>query len=323
MPTVPTVAPTPGGGAGVASSFQQSSTQANIGGCDLYPKDHFLNATNVNTLPVVAQSDTWIAGLGDSSTPLKFVSGKTWDGARGGMPINVVDSRVVGFSDVVFNPWGSTKTYRGQYPMPSKPKVQGHPSAQWDRHVLIVDVAGCMGYELMQYDPTIKALTGNHNAHSGVRYSLATSDRPSFTTNAPNTPMIGQYVMYDEVQVGRIDHPIGFCSNVVGTSHVWPAQASDGPIDSPDALPMGSWLRLRADADLSELGPQARVVADALREHGAVLTDSCPHPFYLMGENSALWADSDLKTIRTLSPADFEVVDSSLMQVDPTSYRIR
>lgn len=322
--TATTLAPVPAGsGGGVATTFKQSSTRANIGGCDLYPTDHFLNATNVDTLPVVAQSDTWIAGLGDGSAPLNFPSGKIWDGARGGMPINVVDSRVTGFSNVVFNPWGNSKTYKGPYPLPSKPKIQGHPSAQWDRHVLVVDVAECMGYELMQYDPTVRALTGSHNAHSGIRYSLSTTDRPTFTTNAPNTPMLGQYVMYDEVQAGRIDHPIGFCSNVVGTGHVWPAQASDGPIDSPDAMPMGSWLRLRADADLSELGPQAMVVADALREHGAVLTDSCPHTFNLLGENSALWADSDLETISTLSPADFEVVDSSLMQVDSTSYRIR
>ncbi len=318
-PTTPVASPS----TGVAATFQQASTQADIGGCDLYPKNHFLNATDVDTLPVVAQSNAWIAGLGGSSANLKFVSGKIWQGARGGMPINVVDSSVIGFSNVIFNPWGSSKTYKGPYPIPSNVRVQGHPSAQWDRHVLIVDVAECMGYELIQYDPTIEALTGNHTALNGIRYSLATTEMPVFTTNAPRTPMIGQYVMYNEVQSGSIDHPIGFCSNSIGGSYVWPARASDGPVESAGAIPMGAWLRLRADADLSALGPQAMVVAEALREHGAILTDSCPHAFNLLGENSAMWADSDLETIETLSPSDFEAVDSSLMQVDATSYRIR
>ncbi|MEZ5350465.1 MAG: hypothetical protein R2714_14885 [Microthrixaceae bacterium] len=37
---------------------------------------------------------------------------------------------------------------------------------------------------------------------------------------------------------------------------------------------MGTWFRLRSDADLSGLGPQARVIAEALQEYGAVLMDT-------------------------------------------------
>ena len=36
---------------------------------------------------------------------------------------------------------------------------------------------------------------------------------------------------------------------------------------------MGSWFRLRADADLSGLGPQA-LVARAMQTYGAVLADT-------------------------------------------------
>lgn len=321
--TPPSTTAPPADVPGTVATFRPAATTSSIGGCDLYPRDHFLNATNVDTLPILAKSDAYVAGLGGGAAQLGFTNGTTWQGARSGMPINVVDSRVIGYSDVVFNPWGNPKTYKGPYPIPSNPMVQGHPSVQWDRHVLIVDVADCSGYELIEYDPSIRALTGSHAALNGTRYSLSTTERPALTTNAPRTPMIGQYVMFDEVQAGSIDHPIGFCSNAIGKGYVWPARASDGPVDSTDAPPMGSWLRLRADADLSELGPQAKVVADALREHGAILTDSCPHDFYLLGENTSMWTSTDIETLSTLSPTDFEAVDSSQMMIDPSSFAIR
>jgi hypothetical protein len=57
-------------------------------------------------------------------------------------------------------------------------------------------------------------------------------------------------------------------------------------------------------------------VAEALRERGAVLTDTCGHRFHLHGENSAEWDDADLQKIRTLTAADFEVVDTTPMRAN-------
>jgi hypothetical protein len=239
------------------------------------------------------------------------------------MPINVVDSRITGFSDVMINPSASSKAYRGRYPIPPNPKVQGHPSAQWDKHLLMVDVADCTVYELIQYDPLIVALTGRHSALSGTRYPLDSVEWPGITTNSPNTPMIGQYVLHQEVVDGDVRHPIGFCTDSISTAHQWPARASDGRVDSPSAMPMGAWIRLRSDADLAGFGPGARTVARALREHGAVLTDTCSHDFHLMAENSSRWNDDDLQALRSLTAADFEVVDVRPMQADAGSFRIR
>ena len=57
---------------------------------------------------------------------------------------------------------------------------------------------------------------------------------------------------------------------------MWPALGGDGTSSDPDAPPMGSWLRLRPDADLTGLGPQALVVARALQEHGVIAQDTGP-----------------------------------------------
>jgi hypothetical protein len=103
---------------------------------------------------------------------------------------------------------------------------------------------------------------------------------------------------------------------------VWPANGSDGRSTDPDAPPMGTWLRLRSDVDLSHLGPQARVVAEALKVHGAVIFDTGPS-YGLMGEPDTRWADGDLAGLQTLTIGMFEVVDPTPMQVSPTSHQIR
>ena len=238
------------------------------------------------------------------------------------MPINVVDSREIGFDDVAINPFWNSSAYRGEFPIPRRPQVQGHPGAAWDRHLLIVDTADCTGYEMIEYNTDLFALLGTHAALSSARYSLDSLDRPRSTTNVANTPLIGQYVMRDEVARGSIDHVIGACTNAAGSSTTWPAQRSDGRA-GPGAIPMGSWLRLRSDVDLGGFTGDARPVAEALRRHGAVLTDTCPWPLKLMAENSATWDDDAMDQIRALEPSDFEVVDTTSMQLDGESYTIR
>ena len=170
------------------------------------------------------------------------------------------------------------KSFPGPYPIPSEPKVQGHPGAAWDKHLLVVDTADCRAYELIQYDPFLVALTGVHTALGGTAYPLDSTEMPATTTNAPNTPMIGQYIRADEVAAGEVPHVLAFCSNRVSTASSlagpqerWPARSASG------SMPMGSWIRLKARVDPASFPGGARPVVETLRERGAVLTDSCGH----------------------------------------------
>jgi hypothetical protein len=90
----------------------------------------------------------------------------------------------------------------------------------------------------------------------------------------------------------------------------------------PDAPPMGAWLRLRAEADLSALGPQARVIAEGLQRYGMILSDTGPN-FGIRGTPDARWSREDLRTLRTLTSTDFEVVDVSDVMVQPDSMEAR
>ena len=85
---------------------------------------------------------------------------------------------------------------------------------------------------------------------------------------------------------------------------------------------MGSWLRLRDDVDLSGFGPQARVVAEALRTHGTIVMDTGPG-FVLEGDPDPRWDDDDLDALEQLTLAHFEVVDASPMMVSPESHQMR
>jgi hypothetical protein len=325
-------APSTGGnGSATTTPFEPGEhvgvTVRTIGGCSIHPRDHFLNATNVDDLPVHPMSDTWLEFLG-GSTPLRPPSSTTFvaDGGvvlRSGMPINVVDSTTFPKSSVVFNASYSTLGYTGTYPIPRNPKVEGHPGVAWDQHVLMIDTADCNAYELIGYDPRAYDTFGLHTALVGVRYRLDTVAQPRITTNSPNTPMIGQYAMYDEVANEELHHPIGFCSDRIGTAATWPARASDGKVTGPDAMPMGAWLRLRPDVDIEQFTGQARPIAEAMRKNGIVLTDTCGNRFSLFAENSENWINTETAQLATLRVSDFEVIDVTPMKVSDTSFQIR
>lgn len=116
---------------------------------------------------------------------------------------------------------------------------------------------------------------------------------------------------------------------------VWPASRSDGcaggtcvgdvagNIGSDYSIPMGSRLRLREEKcndDWEE--PQAQVIADALCEHGVVITDTAGG-FGVTVERSASavgskWRREADVELSELSIHDFELVDTgSVAAVDP------
>ena len=80
--------------------------------------------------------------------------------------------------------------------------------------------------------------------------------------------------------------------------------------DSDPALPpMGLRVRLKAKVGLDGLGPQAKVVARALKRCGALLADS-GSPWYFSGAPDRRWDNDDLRTLGRLTGRDFEVVDT-------------
>jgi hypothetical protein len=319
-----TESPGPGSARPGAGSWITAGARPGIGGCPLFPPNHAWHAS-IGSLAVHPRSSAMIAAT--ASTTVRPGFGSTvWMGSRAGVPINVVDGRSAARVDVVVDLWGTDGGNLG-VPLPDVTRFEGWPGKAWDAHLLVVDTSVCESRELLNVrDPSDDVLGlggGRWYADSAGTFDLTSTAKPAGTATASGVSLLAGQVRYDEVAAGEIDHVLSATlTGISAAPAVWPAMSSDGTSVEPDAMPMGTWLRLRADADLADLGPHARIIADALREHGAVVTDTGPG-LTLQGEPDERWDSHDLRTLANLSMADFEVVDAAPMMAERTSFELR
>lgn len=327
-------APGPGAAPGAGGALRPGSPapwltageRLGISGCPLFPTDHAWHAT-VTTLSPLPDSSQRVLANGGTARPVEagFSSG-VWQGSRAGIPTNTVDSRVAASTDVQVL-WDGGTGAEQDVPLPAQPRYEGWPGRAWDVHLLSVDSATCTSRELLNVrDPSVDVLGiggGRWYADSAATFDLRSNDAPGWGATAAMSSLLAGMVRFDEVAAGSIDHAISVTfAGISAGPPVWPAMGTDGGSADPAALPMGTWMRLRPDLDLSTLGPQSRVVARALQEHGAIINDTGPG-FTLQGEPDLRWDDRDLDSLATLSLADFELVDASPMMVSPDSYQLR
>ncbi|MFZ4518528.1 MAG: hypothetical protein ACOYOP_09070 [Microthrixaceae bacterium] len=309
-----------------AGSYVTPGSRLGVAGCPLFPRDNVFHAS-IRSLPVKPGSANTIAAAGGAAMTLNpgFSSG-VWMGSRGGYPVNVVDSRTTPRVGFLIGTYSYLSDNVG-VPMPANPLVEGAPGLAWDRHLLVVDSATCSSYEAWFTSPPYSQYNwgGTWTAETLVRMDLNTNQpRRLGSTMAAGTSMLHGLVRYDEVATGDIDHALHLSlPSISSAPPVWPAMRTDGRDPNPANAPMGSWFRLRADADLSGLGPQALTVARALQTHGAILDDTGHNGATIVGEPDDRWNDLDLAGLRRFNLTHFEIVDPSAMVVDPTTHQIR
>lgn len=308
---------------GSTTSFVTKGERLGVGGCPVFPRDNAFHA-DIGKLPVRADSAAVIKAEGASEIVRAGFSANVWEGSRKGVPINIADSHTDKLIDFLGTPTSSIFEHKG-HPIPKNPRLEGWPGIAWDRHLLVVDTATCISSEFFYVTPASMNPAGYWVAQKAVKLDLrSNASKGRGTTVASGLSLLSGMVRYDEVASGRIDHVIAMSlPKVKDAPAIWPAFATDGRSSDPNAPAMGSWFRLRADADLSALGPEARIVAKALQEHGAVLTDTNFTGMALRGEPDTRWDDKDLATLKKLTLTDFEVVDASPMMVNRSSLQIR
>lgn len=278
--------------------------------CDLAPLGSYWSA-DVRDLPVHPQSDTFLATIGvDRNVHPDFGSG-TWDGGPIGIPYTTVGADQPGVAvSFVYD----DESDPGPYPIPPNAPIEGGPDSDGDRHVLVLNRDTCVLSELYAAYPQG---SGAWQAGSGAVFDLKSHELrpPGWTSaDAAGLPILPGLVRYDEVAAGAVTHAIRITVPRTRNTYVWPARHQAG-VDDPAAPPMGTWVRLRADVDLSGLAPHARIIATALKIHGAIIADN-GSAWYLSGSPDERWDNDDLRTLRSLTGADFEVVDASSLRVD-------
>jgi len=139
-----------------------------VAGCDLFPADNIWN-TPVDTLPVDANSAAYINTIGANSyVHADFGSGEWPPGS--GSPIGIPFTDVPGAQPKVSVSFTyADESDPGPYPIPPDAPIEGGPSSDGDRHVLIVDRDNCVLYELFYAWPQGD---GSWTAGSGAIFNL-------------------------------------------------------------------------------------------------------------------------------------------------------
>jgi hypothetical protein len=273
--------------------------------CPVFPATSVWNQP-VNKLPLRKDSRTIVNAIGARlNLHADFGSG-LWDGGPIGIPITVVDSSIPQ-SSVEFG--YDDESDPGPYPIPDNVPIEGGPSADGDRHAVIVDSETCKLYELFHLYPS-------WTAGSGAIWDLTSNAlRPKGWTSADaaGLPILPGLARYDEVAAGSIDHALRFTVRRSRRAWVYPARHFASPYTSKSLPPMGLRLRLRATFPVADYPPQARVVLRALKRYGMIVADN-GSSWYVSGAPDPGWDNDDLHTLHNVKGSDFRVVDTSTLR---------
>jgi hypothetical protein len=289
-----------------------------LAGCPSFPADNYWHA-DVSALPRHANSDAYIASIGaGAGLKADFGSG-LWDGGPIGIPFVTVGA---GQPKVAVQFEYDDESDVGPYPIPANPPIEGGPQADGDRHILIVDTSSCHLYELFYAYP---ANGGSWTAGSGAIYDMRSNAmRPDGWTSADaaGLPILPGLVRYEEVAAGAINHAIRMTVPRTQRAYVWPARHFASSRTDTSLPPMGLWLRLRSDFDVSGFPRDAQIILEALKKYGAIVADN-GSPWFMSGAPDERWNNDVLQTLRGVPGSAFEAVDTASLISDPNSGQVR
>ncbi len=288
-----------------------------IGACTVLPADNIWN-TPVDTLPVSANSNTYVATIG----PAAPVHADFGSGTYAGGPIGIPFLKLPGTQPKL------TATFLyfdesdpGPYAVPLTAPIEGGASSTGDRHAISVDVDNCILYELYRAFPQ----ASTWKADAGAIYDLKSNAlRPSTWTSADaaGLPIMPGLARYDEVAAGEIRHALRFTVPQTLRAFIWPARHYASSLTDPRYPPMGQRFRLKASFDISPFPADVQVILRALKKYGMILADN-GSPWYISGEPDSRWDNNNLGMMRNISGSAFEAVDVSSLMLDPNSGQAR
>jgi hypothetical protein len=201
---------------------------------------------------------------------------------------------------------------RGPYPIPRNVKIEGGRQSDGDRHALILDRDNCRLYELFALYPE-----GNGwRAGSGAIWNLRTNRlRPAGWTSADaaGLPILPGLARFDEVARGRIDHALRFTVTRTRRAYVYPARHYASSATDANLPPMGLRLRLKASFRTAGHPRQARIVLEALKRYGMMVSDN-GSDWYITGAPDPRWSNEQLRALKRVPGSAFEVVDTSRLR---------
>jgi hypothetical protein len=137
------------------------------------------------------------------------------------------------------------------------------------------------------------------------------------SADAAGTPIIAGLIRCNEMAKG-IDHAMNLVISVpTQRAFIFPATHWNGPVRSPDFLPMGARLRIKASYSLSRFTGQALGIAKAGKKFGFIVMDGGPRLFQLEGETGTCWNANQLAELTTIRTSALEVVETGKVRTPP------
>jgi hypothetical protein len=275
----------------------------------IFPPTHPLNR-DISNDPIDPNSNAILTLIGKQTSLFADFGSGTWEGSPIGIPYVVVKANepLININYVDFG----DESDPGPFPIPFTAPIEGN--GEGDAHVLCVDVANGMLYELYQ----AKRANGAWSAASGAKYNLnAVEYRPAGWTSADaaGLPIFPCLVRYPEVQKGVIDHAIRFtlARNVIYQGYVNPARHLVSGTTNSNQLPFGGRLRLKANYDISGFSATNQVILTALKKYGLILAD-VGSSMFINGAPNESWDNDDLKGLKVVKASDFDVIELGTIQ---------
>ena len=196
------------------------------------------------------------------------------------------------------------------YPIPRDAPIEGGPSSDGDRHVLVLSRSECKLYELFYAFPNAD---GSWHAGSGAIFDLRSNAlRPDGWTSADaaGLPILPGLVHYDEVvERGSIDHALRFTVSRSQRGYIHPATHFASSITDPNLPPMGARLRMKADYDCSWASREVQVICTAMKRYGMFVADN-GSSWYVSGAHDPRWDDDALGDLKQIPGSAFEAVET-------------
>jgi FG-GAP-like repeat/IPT/TIG domain len=313
-------------------------------GNQVFPADNPWNQ-RITAAPVAANSAAIINNIvtlyGDGRLHPDF--GQDYHTATDlyGIPYNVVHGNstpkttfvidaYVDESDVVPAPLPANPVIEGDFQNGPKPGVDN----RGDSHMLIYDVDNNVAYEFGRASRPSENADGRWHADQETVWDMKTNTFRTLgwtSADAAGLSILAGLVRPDEGLPtsqggqGTINHAIRFTlqNRIILNQFLYPAShvANPGNTNAAVQPPMGARFRLKASVDISQFTPQARIIAQAMKDYGLIVTDNGSN-FFFSGASYAVdagnqqtltWDDNDVQDsvhgLKSLTFSDFEVVD--------------